>query len=172
MSLPHFNYTRTLGSQQSHHNLSFYLSHSTHTVVWKNSNTNTTASRLITEHILYLEYIPLGMGSLTTVLYVTELVDLFVVIPPIGHIVKFICLILLLLFCDFFFKVFCHPGWCDAVDCATDCEARSCQFYSQSGHMPVFQAQSPLGGTPEATTRWCFSPSLSPSLPLPQKINK
>ena len=28
------------------------------------------------------------------------------------------------------------------------------------------------GGTREATTHWCFSPSLSPSLPLCLKINK
>ena len=54
------------------------------------------------------------------------------------------------------FKVFRNdsgdPGWCDAVDCTPDYEARGCQFYSQSGLMPVFQARSPVGGTPEATT--------------------
>ena len=33
--------------------------------------------------------------------------------------------------------------------------------------------QTPLGGAWEATTHWCFSPSLSPSLPSVQKlINK
>ena len=34
------------------------------------------------------------------------------------------------------------------------------------------QAKCPVGGTGEATTLRCFSPSLSPSLPLPLKINK
>ena len=45
---------------------------------------------------------------------------------------------------------------------------------SQSGHMPGLQARSPVGGTQEATTHCCFSPSLSPSLPicLRNKINK
>ena len=34
------------------------------------------------------------------------------------------------------------------------------------------QIRSPVGGVWEATTYWCFSPSLSPSLPLSLKINK
>ena len=34
------------------------------------------------------------------------------------------------------------------------------------------QARSPVGGVQEATTHWCFFPSLSPSLPLSLKINK
>ena len=33
-------------------------------------------------------------------------------------------------------------------------------------------ARSPVGSMGEATTHWCFSPSLSPSLPLSLKINK
>ena len=33
-------------------------------------------------------------------------------------------------------------------------------------------AKSPVGCAWEATTHWCFSPSLSPSLPLSLKINK
>ena len=37
--------------------------------------------------------------------------------------------------------------------------------------MPGLQARSPVQGMQEATTHWCFSPSLSPSLPL-SKINK
>ena len=41
-------------------------------------------------------------------------------------------------------------------------------FSSQSGHMPGFGARSPIGGAWEATTHWCFSPSLFPSLPLSQ----
>ena len=48
----------------------------------------------------------------------------------------------------------------------------SCQFDSQSGHMPGLWARSPVGGAPEATIHWCFSPSLSPSFPLSLKINK
>ena len=40
------------------------------------------------------------------------------------------------------------------------------------GHMPELLARSPVGGTGEATTQWCFSPSLSPTLPLSLKINK
>ena len=52
----------------------------------------------------------------------------------------------------------CEPNgrWCD----------------SQSGPMPGLQTRSPVGGVWEATTHWCFSPSLSPSFPLSLKINK
>ena len=39
------------------------------------------------------------------------------------------------------------------------------------GHMTGLWTRSPVGGTPEATTHWCFSPSLSPSFSL-SKINK
>ena len=45
-------------------------------------------------------------------------------------------------------------------------EPNGCWFNSQAGHMPGLQ------GTREATTHWCFSPSLSPSLTLSLKINK
>ena len=34
------------------------------------------------------------------------------------------------------------------------------------GHMPGLWARSPVEGAGEATTHSCFSPSLSPSLPL------
>ena len=40
-----------------------------------------------------------------------------------------------------------------------------------SEHMPELQARCPVGGAPEATTHYCFSPSLSPSPPL-SKIHK
>ena len=40
------------------------------------------------------------------------------------------------------------------------------------GHGPGLQARSPVGGMWEATTHWCFSPSLSPSHPLCLKINE
>ena len=39
------------------------------------------------------------------------------------------------------------------------------------GHMPGLQARSLVGGAQEATTYGCFSPSLSPTLPLCLKIN-
>ena len=38
--------------------------------------------------------------------------------------------------------------------------------------MPGLWARSLVGGAQEATTHWCFSPSLSPSLPFSLKINK
>ena len=34
-----------------------------------------------------------------------------------------------------------------------------------TGHMPGLRDRSPVGGAREATTHWCFSPSLSPSFP-------
>ena len=64
------------------------------------------------------------------------------------------------------------PGWCGSVDWVLDWETKGHWFNSQSGHMPGLQARSPVGGVWEATTYWCFSPSLSPSLLLSLKINK
>ena len=64
------------------------------------------------------------------------------------------------------------PGSCGSVDWALACKPKGCQLDSQSGHMPGLQARSPVGGVWEATTHWCFSPSLPPSLPLSLKINK
>ena len=63
-------------------------------------------------------------------------------------------------------------GWCGSVDWVLACEPKGHQFNSQSGHMPGLQARSSVGGEWEVTTPWCFSPSLSPSLPLSLKINK
>ena len=63
------------------------------------------------------------------------------------------------------------PGWCGSVDWVPACELGCCQFDSQSGHMPGLLARSLVGGMREATTHWCFSPSLSPSLPPSLKIN-
>ena len=63
-------------------------------------------------------------------------------------------------------------GWCGSVGWALACKPKGHWFDSQSGHMPGLQARSPVGGTQEATTHWCFSPSLSPFLPLSLKINK
>ena len=51
------------------------------------------------------------------------------------------------------------PGWCGSV-WALDCEAKGCQFNSQLGHVLGLWAGSPVWGAREATTHWCFSPSL------------
>ena len=64
------------------------------------------------------------------------------------------------------------PGWCSSMDWVRACKPKGHQFNSQSGHRPGLRARSPVGCTWEATTHWCFSPSLSPSLPLSVKINK
>ena len=63
------------------------------------------------------------------------------------------------------------PGWCGSVNWVRACEPRSCWFNSwgcwfdsQSGHMPGLQARFPVGDAWEATTHWCFSPSLPFSL--------
>ena len=69
-------------------------------------------------------------------------------------------------------KIKISPGWCDSVDWVPAGEPKGCWFNSQSGHMPGLRARSPVGGAWEATTHWCFSPSLSPSFPLFLKINK
>ena len=60
-------------------------------------------------------------------------------------------------------------GWYSSVDWAWACEPNGCWFGSQSGHMPGLQARSPVGSAWGVTTHWCFSPSLSPSLPLSLK---
>ena len=64
------------------------------------------------------------------------------------------------------------PGWCGSVDWVWACKPKGCQFDSQSGYMSVLQARSPVGGVQEATTHWCFFPSLSPYRPLSLQINK
>ena len=64
------------------------------------------------------------------------------------------------------------PGWHGSVDWAQDCKAKGRWFNSQSEHMPGLWARSPVGVAWEATTHWCFSPSLSSSLPLSLKIYK
>ena len=65
-----------------------------------------------------------------------------------------------------------YPGWCGSVDWVPDWEPKGHRFDSQSGHMPGSQARSPVWGAWEATTHWCVSSSLSPSLPLSLKIIK
>ena len=64
------------------------------------------------------------------------------------------------------------PGWCGSVDWGLAYEPKDRWFDSQSGHVPGLQARSPVGGVWETTTPWCFSCSLSPSLPLSLKISK
>ena len=60
------------------------------------------------------------------------------------------------------------PGWCGSVDWAPVCKPKGRWFDSQSGHMPGWQARSPVGH--ETTTHWCFSSSFSH--PSPLKINE
>ena len=69
-------------------------------------------------------------------------------------------------------RYYMYLGWCGSVDWVLACEPKGHQFHSQSRHRPGLQARSPVGGAWEATTHWCFSPFLSPSLPLCWKINK
>ena len=39
------------------------------------------------------------------------------------------------------------PGWCGSVDWVWVCEPKGCPLDSQSRHMTVLQARSPVGGT-------------------------
>ena len=61
-------------------------------------------------------------------------------------------------------------GWCGSMDWVRACETKGHWFASQSDHMPRLWARSPVGSIQEATTHWCYSPPLSP--PLPLSINK
>ena len=64
------------------------------------------------------------------------------------------------------------PGWCGSVDWVPACKPKRHWFHSQSGRMPGLGARSSVGSVWEATTHRCFSPSLSPSLPLSLKVIK
>ena len=47
----------------------------------------------------------------------------------------------------------------------TECQPANqgvASLFPSLGHKPGLQARSPVGGMQEATTHWCFSPSLSP----------
>ena len=68
-------------------------------------------------------------------------------------------------------NIYCH-GWCGSVKWVPACKPKGQWFNSQSEHMSGLWARSPVAGTWEATTHWCFPPSLSPSLPFSLKINK
>ena len=66
---------------------------------------------------------------------------------------------------------FALAAW-GSVDWAPAWEQKGCQFDSQWRHMPKLWARSPVGGTQEATTHWCF-PLFLPSFPSAWKsINK
>ena len=58
------------------------------------------------------------------------------------------------------------PGWCGSVHWVLACEPEGCWFDSQTRHKPGLYTRSPVGGLWEATSHWCFFPSLSPSLTL------
>ena len=64
------------------------------------------------------------------------------------------------------------PVCCGLVDWVLAYEPKGHWFDSQSEHMPGLWARSPVGGTWEATTYWCFCPSLCPSLLLSLKNEK
>ena len=66
-----------------------------------------------------------------------------------------------------------HPGWYSSVDWVLAMSPRVAGSISSQGIcLPGLRARAPVGATWEATTRWCFSPSLSPSLLLSLKTNK
>ena len=66
----------------------------------------------------------------------------------------------------------CCPGCCGSVGWTLACKLKGHWFDSQSGPMRGLWARSPVGGVWEATTHQCFSPSLSPSLPLSLKVRE
>ena len=63
------------------------------------------------------------------------------------------------------------PHWQGSVDWVPAWEPKGHWFNSQSGHVPGLLARPPVWGVWEATTHWCFSPSLFPPFPS-LKINK
>ena len=56
------------------------------------------------------------------------------------------------------------------MDWALSCKLKGPYFDSRSGYTPGLWVRSSVGSVREATTHWCFSPSLSPSLPFSLKI--
>ena len=54
------------------------------------------------------------------------------------------------------------PGWCGSMDWAPTCKPQGHLFDSQSEHIPGLQTKYQAGGAWEATTLWCFSPSIPP----------
>ena len=74
----------------------------------------------------------------------------------------------------FFNKRWCCPDWYGSVGWALSQEVKVCWFDSWSGHMPGLWVKGHCERQPTNVplSHWCFSPSLSLSLPLSQKINK
>ena len=64
------------------------------------------------------------------------------------------------------------PGWRGSVDWVLAYEPESRWFDSQSGHMPGLRMPGPQLGVCKRRPHIDVSPSLSPSLPSLQKINK
>ena len=60
------------------------------------------------------------------------------------------------------------PDWCGSVGWLSSHKLKGCLFNSWPGHMPGLEVLFQVGGVQEAND--CFSPSLSPSLPLSLKI--
>ena len=54
----------------------------------------------------------------------------------------------------------------------TACKLRGCRFYSQSGHMPVLWAKSPVGGVGEATDVSLSLVDVFLSFSLPSPLSK
>ena len=54
------------------------------------------------------------------------------------------------------------PGWNGSLNWAPACETKTRGFDSQSGHKLGLWVKSPVEGTQEATTHWCFSPLFLP----------
>ena len=68
-----------------------------------------------------------------------------------------------------------HQPWLVWLSGLTECQPvnqRVTSLITIQGTFPSCRPGPPVGGTPEATTHCCFSPPLSPSLPLLLKINK
>ena len=57
------------------------------------------------------------------------------------------------------------PGWCDSVVECQPADQGVASLTPSLEHMPEFRARYPVGGAQQATTHWCFCPSLSPSFP-------
>ena len=74
--------------------------------------------------------------------------------------------------CTCVLKKYIQPWLVWLSGLSTNLRTKGHWFDSQSGPMPGLQTRSPVGGTWEATTHWCFSPTLSLFLPLFLKINK
>ena len=72
-----------------------------------------------------------------------------------------------------FKKLSSHRNWCGSVDLSAGLWTKGSQVQLPIQAYAWVAGPGPQqGGTREATTRWCFSPSFSLSLPLRLKIRK